>query len=456
MKFRNSLLAKYFIIVIIALLIWPIVFPAIALVVYLKETIYMNEQQKTNIYASAKDLEQMWHKEARGLDGAEADQVDRKLGELKDAYPRASMFWVDAGGKTRLELPKQEKLPEDWNYAESIQFMKESYGGDPFTVIAFIGGQPGQGFMTFQIPRSIMSETVLNQMDDRVAAAVVLSLFAFFLFASWLFFYRIRKRLVYLQEAMTESDDTGIPRPIAIHKKDEIGQLELAFNRMVEQLIDSRGREREEEHLRKQLIANLSHDLRTPLTTIRGHAYTLHKEALTDKGKQSLGIMEAKVDDMAQLIDNLLSYTLLSAGKYPLKMAETDVLRLVRISAAGWYPILEREGFEIDIDLPEQAILWQVDPQWFTRILDNLLQNAVRHAKAGKYIGIRTESRQGATALRIEDRGPGLDAASDESGAGIGLSIVALMVKEMNMGWETVSSPQGTTVYLFMRKLNEN
>ncbi|MDF2660167.1 MAG: histidine kinase [Paenibacillus sp.] len=455
MKFRNSLLAKYFIIVFIALLIWPIVFPAIALVAYIRETLYMNEQLKTNIYASARELEQMWHEEAKALGGAGAEQIDRRLGELKEAYPRASMFWVDGGGTTRLQLPRQDNLPGRWNYADSIQFMKISYGGDPFTVVAFLGGQPGQGFMTLQVPRSIMAENVLNRMDERISAAVVLSLFAVFLFASWLFFYRIRKRLVYLQEAMTESDPTGIPRPIAIHKKDEIGQLELAFNRMVEQLFASRGREREEEHLRKQLIANLSHDLRTPLTTIRGHAYTLHKETLTEKGKQSLGIMEAKVDDMAQLIDNLLSYTLLSAGKYPLKTTGTDVLRLVRTSAASWFPVLEREGFDVDVDLPEQALLWQVDPQWFTRILDNLLQNAVRHAKTGKYIGIRTEPRHGTTALLIEDRGPGLEAASAESGAGIGLTIVSLMVKEMEMGWETVSSPQGTAVYLYMKNLNE-
>lgn len=99
---------------------------------------------------------------------------------------------------------------------------------------------------------------------------------------------------------------------------------------MVHQLSDSRHREREEEQLRKRLIAGLSHDLRTPLTVIRGHMHALHKEELSEQGDRSLHRMEAKMEDLGGLIDNMLSYNLLTSGKYTLKLEEKDILRIVR------------------------------------------------------------------------------------------------------------------------------
>jgi signal transduction histidine kinase len=248
---------------------------------------------------------------------------------------------------------------------------------------------------------------------------------------------------------MTSTDSKGIPLPLTISRQDEIGQLELAFNRMISELLASRIREEEEGSLRRQLIANLSHDLRTPLTMIRGHAYSLEQEALTDKGKSSVAMIADKTDYLGRLIENLLSYTLLSAGKYPLDRKPTDVFRLIRTSAAAWYPIFEKEGLEVDVDLPEEEeLLWSVDPAWFTRILDNVFQNVVRHARSGRYIGIRSESADEGTAIVITDKGPGMNARSDGKGAGIGLTIVSMMVKDMQLKWEIVSTPQGTSVKL--------
>lgn len=445
-KFRNSLLARYVFIILIALCIWPLVFPVGSLIYYMQSQLFFPEE--FNIYDS-RNLEKAWHQEANDLDKAAADAVDAKLRALKEQYPRASMFWVDASGRLQLKLGVTVAIPEQWTMADSMQFMKSSYGGDPFTVVAFIGQDPKQGFMVVQIPRHMMESEVIYPSNERFLTVFMLSVFSFFLFTSWLFFARIRKRLLRFQIAMTETDESGIPQPITVKRVDEIGQLGLAFNHMIDQLNSARRREQEEEALRKQLIANLSHDLRTPLTTIRGHAYSLRKEALTPKGKQSLDLIESKVDNVAQLIENLMSYTLLSAGKYPLRNARTDVLRLCRTSVASWYPVFEKEGFDVDVRLPEAALYWNVDPQWFTRILDNLFQNIVRHANSGKYVCVRTEERHGTTAVVIADKGPGIHAESDNKGAGIGLTIVALMIKDMILKQDIVSSRDGTAIYMY-------
>ncbi|WP_338044022.1 HAMP domain-containing sensor histidine kinase [Paenibacillus lutrae] len=454
MKWRHSLLVKYLAIVILAMLIWPFIFPLAALVYYVPETLNRDQSQEPNPYAHGDRIEEWWHKEAQKLSGATPEVLDQELRTYKEKLPKADFFWVDGASSSRLALPERTDLPKQWSFDDGIAFMKKSYEKDPFTVVAFIGQDPEQGFMVIQIPRALMkSEDPFY--SQKYVIVIILAIFLLFLFVSWLFFYKIRRRLVRLEEAMALPEGKDIPHSITIRKMDEIGQLEQAFNRMIEELTTSRQREREEEGLRKQLIANLSHDLRTPLTIIRSHAYTLDKEPLSEQGRASLALIGTKSDDLNRLIDNLLSYTLLSARKYPLTPVKTDMIRLMRTSAAGWYPVLEEEGFEVDVQLPEEPLYWNIDPRWFNRILDNIFQNVLRHAKSGSYVCLRTEVKEGRTALVIQDRGPGMRTPSSGKGAGIGLTIVAMMVKEMRLEWDIVSTPQGTKVYITGTDLNE-
>ena len=444
MKIRQSLLMKYLLIITGALILWPLVLP----IYYIPKEFLDKEIKQKIMYLDTEKLEQMWHREASKLNGATPEKINKRLQTLKEQYSMATMFWVDADGNTKLMSPNQINIPNQWTLQDSVEFMKKSVGTGPFTIVSYIGGDSNQGFMVFQVPRSLTEPLSASAIDDMYLLVFAFLVFALFLFISWLFFSKIRRRLVQLQTAMTEAGETGIPDKVAISKIDEIGQLGQAFNHMIDELTKSRKREQEEEALRKQLIANISHDLRTPLTTIRGHAYSLQKESLSPKGEESLHLIESKVDMLSQLLDNLLSYTLLSAGKYTIKQKETDMMRLIRASLVSWYPVFEKEGFEVDVRWPEKGLVWNVDPQWFTRIIDNLFQNVVRHAKSGRYVGVHTEEKEGRNVVVIEDRGPGMNNGSHEKGAGIGLSIVSLMLKEMNLDWTIKSSSSGTIIYL--------
>lgn len=303
--------------------------------------------------------------------------------------------------------------------------------------------------MVMQLQRSII------QLDKPIGSgtpfylAFLFIMFAFFFMISLLFFRHIRKRLFSLQSAMTLHSDNGLPMPILIKKNDEIGQLETAFNQMVEQLKESKERERAEEELRKQLIASLSHDLRTPLTVMNSHLYSLHKEPLSLNAKAAVKQMEQKITSLDSLIENLLSYTLMTSGRYPLKLEPLDLLRLVRESAASWYPLWEQEGIVADVELPNGAMLRVVDKAGFRRVLDNLFQNVTRHASGGKYIGITVEYYQGQSALVIRDHGNGVEAAPTGKGAGIGLAIVDYLLKEMKLEWHSDTQADGTTIYIY-------
>ncbi|MDQ0196179.1 sensor histidine kinase [Paenibacillus wynnii] len=468
--FRQSLLFRYLLIIMVALLFLPIIFPMSYILYNLVNELVVGKPTSTltaeaGLYNNGQKLEQMWHTEALHLKDASPEEVNERLRQLSESYSRALMFWVNGVGElehvfspldtaTVEDAMDEAHIPAQWTATESIAFMKASTDSNPFTVVAFVGDKAelGQGFMVMQIPRSLI-KAVSSPAPVIIYGTVLLVLFLGFAVVSWLFFDRIRRRLLRLQTAMTRAEKDGFPGLIQKGKTDEIGKLEEAFNTMVIELKDSRRRELDEEQLRKRLISDLSHDLRTPLTVIRSHVYNLGKEKLSEEGARSLILMDERIADLSVLMDNLLSYNLLTSGRITLKLERKDILRLLRESAAAWYPLWEREGFSVEIELDEESLYWQVDEIWFRRVLDNLYQNIMRHAHGGLYVGLSTQIRNGVHAIVISDHGSGMNSDSNTKGAGLGLSIVDLLLSRMNLKWEVKSSSTGTSIVIYSSAL---
>ncbi|WP_288993416.1 HAMP domain-containing sensor histidine kinase [uncultured Paenibacillus sp.] len=487
LRFGRSLMSRYIILILAAVLFVPVVLPIISVIYIVVVNNTDTNMNRAAPYGDVTKISNLWSHEAKNLDGASDEEIKARLEQLHDSYPKSSMYRVNVSGETLFILGGEDVtllkstspdgrtdttlrwsldsgqttetyIPALWNVNNTVQFMKVASFRDPLTVVAYIGGaeqDKGQGFMIIEVPRSLLQMNQSNWPMELLYLGIVMTLiFLIFIIMSILFFARIRKRLIRLQTAMMTTGKEGLPLPVDIRRTDEIGQLEESFNQMVHQLSDSRHREREEEQLRKRLIAGLSHDLRTPLTVIRGHMHALHKEELSEQGDRSLHRMEAKMEDLGGLIDNMLSYNLLTSGKYTLKLEEKDILRIVRETAAAWYPVWEKEQFDIDIDLPEEPLIWHMDEQGMRRILDNLFQNVIRHAANGKYIGISTQEIQGETAIVIQDRGPGMQPNSDTKGTGLGLSIVDLLIREMGLRKRVDSSDTGVQTYIYSGKGN--
>lgn len=464
-KLRGSLLSRYLLIIVAALLFLPVMMTA-TFVGYGVFSALTREGPPDEYapYSSITKLEKMWHQEALDLLGKPPEAINERMRQLSSEYSLAGMFWVDSHGKTRLsltpedpELQKQvegDALPAQWSAAEAVAFMKKSTELNPLAIVAFVGdrAEAGEGFMVMQIPDALRDEESIDGLSSWYLIVLVL-FFAGFIVVSLLFFIGIRTRPLRLQTAMSFTGGAGIPKPVTSGgRTDEIGRLEEAFNTMVTELTASRSREAEEEGLRKRLVSDLSHDLRTPLTVIRTHLHVLGKESLSPRGQESLELMDERIAGLSVLIENLLSYNLLSSGKITLKLERRDVLRLLRESAAAWYPLWEKEGFQVDIDLEGEPLYWTIDESWFRRILDNLFQNILRHARCGLYVGIALEVRDSRPVIVVSDHGKGMMSNSDSKGAGLGLSIVELLLKRMELEWTVDSSEQGTSIVISQRR----
>ncbi|MCQ6562341.1 HAMP domain-containing sensor histidine kinase [Paenibacillus mendelii] len=434
---------KYLILILTALLLWPVIPAMFYMPVYLfrEHSLYVPEE-----------ISRMWRQEAVKLDGASRDKIQERLDKLNEDYPDAEMFWVDPSGKKYAVMDRPSDIPEQWTYEDALSFWAQHREHETFAVSSLIGNDPKQGVMVIQLPESHILSAEMTLSRNALLVLLFFVIYLSFFVLSWHFFVRLRRRLIRLQSAMTVNRLKDIPDEVTISKDDEIGELEGAFNRMVRELKDSRNRERKEEELRKQLISNISHDLRTPLTVIRQHTHTVRKAPASSQGQASLDVIDHKLEEVSKLMDNLLSYTLLSAGKYPLHVQTIDIAEEIRNRVAEWYPVFESKGFEVLVELPERPLRWVADPLWFNRILDNVFQNVVRHAGKGRYIAIKIVELKGQSMLVIQDKGPGTSGESPEKGAGIGLSIISMMAREMGMQWELESCANGSSFYIWPEK----
>ncbi|RBP90104.1 signal transduction histidine kinase [Cytobacillus firmus] len=445
-RFFRSLQAKYMAIILVALFLFQAAYLLVAMLVMGLQEDISGEKNKNE--SDPNHIEEKWHADAAELENSSSETIQRLFSKWKNDYPDASMFWVDEKGNVLEQLDVKGDLPANWTPAFTAKFIKERYGGDPFTVISFIGGDEKNGFIVLEIPRNLFLPPIVEVTEKYglLLGAGLLLIISLFIIVSFLFFRGIRKRLLHLQEAMERRDMDNLPIGIDVKKNDEIGQLEQTFNEMIIELKESKQREQEEEQLRRELIANLSHDLRTPLTKINAQTYSIAKENLSPEGKQAVKALETSIVNIDRLIENLMSYTLLMASKHKQELIELDAVRFVRESMASWYPVFEKESFEVIIELEPFEEKWQADPVWLSRIFDNILQNVLRHAKDGLYLEVATESTYEYDEIIFIDHGKGLNNSSGEKGAGIGLSIIDLMVKGMKLDWEMESGVDGTAI----------
>jgi signal transduction histidine kinase len=447
MKKSRFLLTKYIILIILAIILIPAILTIGSLIYNKLLTVYSND------YYNPDNIHHLWNEASKKLKNQNPDRIRREFSVIKKSYPESSMFWVDKAGITQDTVSLKYELPNDWNASDMIHFLKGYISNENYIEIAYLDNN-NEAFMAFIIPSQYIIPPMsrYETLNKYLVLVGILLPIVLLIIVSLIFFNNIRRRIVKLQKAMYFTHDDKIPSPINILKRDEIGLLELSFNHMVKALRNSKIKEKEEENIRKRLIADISHDLRTPLTTIRAQLSSLHKERLTDRGRETINNINNKIDFLSDLMDNLLSYSLLSSKRYPTIVNEVDIVRLIRNIVANWYDVLEENQFDIDINIPSKSIIWTVDTNWLERMINNVIQNVIRHAGKGKYISINIINKENQDVLLIVDRGPGLDNISENKGAGLGLSIVELMADQMDMKFDIYSTSIGCTCSLRMKE----
>lgn len=216
---------------------------------------------------------------------------------------------------------------------------------------------------------------------------------------------------------------------------DELAQLSRAVNQMAGSLQRSKGVE-------EQFLMSVSHDLRTPLTSIRGFAEAI-ADGASDDPARSAEIIRSEAARLERLVRDLLELAKLRSTGFTLERQRVDVAGLVADIAAGHRRASQQHGIEIVIDAPD-AISIDGDPHRLGQVVANLVENARKFARTTVWVSARTED--GSAVICIDDDGPGIAPADlphvferlyvskhqpvrGESSSGLGLAIVAELVE---------------------------
>lgn len=217
----------------------------------------------------------------------------------------------------------------------------------------------------------------------------------------------------------------------------------------------------ESERWRRALLGAVSHDLRSPLATIKAAVSTVREaqgQLLDADRDELLGLIEAQTDDLARLVTNLLDYTRIQSGALELHQDPTAVEDIVMAAVNTVGQNLAKTA--VVTDIPPQLPPVDVDDLLMVQVVANLLENAARHAPVGSPIEVRV-SRQGDTvALAVRDRGPGVApkdrphifemwTTSDGGGrAGLGLGIAKAFVEAHGQHLELQEVPGGGACFV--------
>jgi signal transduction histidine kinase len=236
----------------------------------------------------------------------------------------------------------------------------------------------------------------------------------------------------------------------------ELSTLARSINTMAQNLQDSRARERD-------LLLSVSHDLRTPLTSIRGFAEAITDGAAEDTA-QAAGVITAEARRLERLVGDLLELTKLEASQLSITMRPTDVAEVAATTTEGFRPLAERAGIRLAVQLPSGAdgagrAVAGADPDRLAQLLANLIENAISFARTTVAVSVWAPAPADRhVSVTVDDDGPGIPADElsrvfqrfyrtdrgprRQIGSGLGLAIVAELASAMG-GTVRAQSPTG-------------
>jgi signal transduction histidine kinase len=261
--------------------------------------------------------------------------------------------------------------------------------------------------------------------------------------------------------AATHAVSAGqLKQAVPVRSRDELGELAASFNRMNAALVRST-------ELRRQMTADIAHELRTPVSIIMGHAEAVH-DGVMAPSLESFEIIRDEVERLDGLIEDLRTLSRADAGELPLELQPLSPARLLEKIQAMHRQLAASKNIAIDLQLEPGLPDISADPGRMVQVMSNLVENALLYTPQGGRVIISARKDAEGLEIRVHDSGPGI--AADElelvferfyradpsrqrnaGGSGLGLAIAKSIVeKHTGRIWAESQAGQGTTIVIHL------
>lgn len=414
--------------------------------------------------------------------------------DFKELNPNAEIFMLAEDGTIMASSSEKNALLQKRINMEPVHafLATESYdalpifGDDPlsksqkkiFSVAQVTVAKTKTAFIyvTLASARSdLSSQGILNSYILRSGTIAIFSVLIFTALLGLLFFFFLTKRVHHVTHAVQEFARGNYHKRIEVQSNDdEVAQLAGAFNRMAETLESNLKKLEKNDRLRRDLIANISHDLRSPLTSIQGYLETIQMKSrdLDEEQKaEYLGISIKNVRHLNHLVSQLFELSKLEAEQTHPEKEPFPLTELVQDVILKFQPRADEKNIHVNYDCSAKLPLVNGDIGMIERVLSNLIDNALKYAPYGGNIKIQLFKNNGSVVFNIQDNGPGIapedlphifdrfymadkSRSRRQHGSGLGLAIAKRIVEAHSSNLEALSKQGMGTEFRFALPVN--
>jgi signal transduction histidine kinase len=292
-----------------------------------------------------------------------------------------------------------------------------------------------------------------------------------------LLFAQLTRRLRAINATVAEFAQGHYETRASDKSRDELGQLATSFNQMADTIEENVATLRNVDSARREMIANISHDLRSPLSSMQGYLETIALKAEDLSAEEREGHLEIilrNTRSLSTMIEELFELSRLDADQIVPRKEAFSLAELIQDLVLQYRSQAEDAGLSVEADLPDRSDLVYGDVGLIERAMTNLIDNAIRFTPSGGRIVVSLTSETDTVTVRVQDNGPGIPAEdvpyifdrfykADESrnkekgGTGLGLAIARriLHLHDSELHVESVSG-EGTVFYFSLSKYQKS
>ncbi len=307
-----------------------------------------------------------------------------------------------------------------------------------------------------RLPGYNPAEALFLQRTNQALVLAIMAALLVALLVGILLANTLTRPLLALTRAAENVAAGDLQQDVDIHSNDEIGELAAAFNKMSQEVARVN-------QLRRQMTADVAHDLRTPLTVIAGYIESM-RDGILPPTPERLAIIYGEIERLQNLVGDLRTLSQADSGELLMNIQAVDLTALLERSVQTFQLRSSQQGINLSVEAPVGLPPVQMDQARMLQVMDNLLSNALRYTPHGGRITISARMEDGNAVIMVEDTGTGIPASdlphvferfhradpsrhSETGESGLGLAIVRAII-EAHHGRVSAepASEQGTII----------
>ena len=239
-------------------------------------------------------------------------------------------------------------------------------------------------------------------------SACIVVLICIVLYQQFAFRTGTQIKLKKISQKLEEIQDTDSDENVMVFTDNKVlMDLVAQINRLLENQRKVKVDYRRSEISSKKMLSNISHDIKTPMTVILGYLEIMR---LNSSGENEMLLkVEQKAQRVMELINQFFTLAKLEAGDTEIEISKIDVCEACRENVLDFYELLTQKEFQVQVDIPEEAVFVRGNKDALQRILFNLISNVVRYGSDGKYIGMFLRSDEKYIYIDVVDKGKGIE-----------------------------------------------